>query len=57
MGSECIVCDLCGISRRAKPWECIYGPFPSVTPFGSLVSVPKLGKEYIEGKEEESQTT
>ena len=56
MSSGGIVSDLRGISRPSKPWEQIYGPFLLVISFGGFVSVPNLGKEYIEGKEEEPKT-
>ena len=56
MGSGGIVRDLRGISGRSKPWERIYGPFPSVIPFRGFVSVPVLGKN-IEGQEEKRKTT
>ena len=56
MGSGGIIRDLRGISRRSKTWERIYGPLPSMIPFGGFVSVPNLGKGYTEGKEEEPKT-
>lgn len=49
MGSGGIVRDLPGIEALgANLW-----PFPSVISCGGFVSVPNLGKEFIEGKEEE----
>ena len=50
MGSGGIVHDLRGSSGRSKP-------FTSVIPFAGFSSVPQLGKEYIEGKEEEPKAT
>ena len=57
MGSVDIVRDVRGISTRSKPWERIYGPFPSVIPYGGIVSMPNIGEQYREGKEEEPKTT
>ena len=57
MGSSVMIRDLRRILSRLKPWEGIYGPFPLVIPFGGFILVPNLGKEYIEGKEEEPKTT
>ena len=39
--------------RGERSFKRIYGSFPSVIPFGGFVSVPNLGKECIQGKEEE----